>query len=82
MMGLACSWDRETKHAYGILVGKSLGKCIFRDRRRYKDNINTDLWETGYEGGTWLELAHDCARRYHSIKLWDAKRRKRLLKMV
>jgi hypothetical protein len=51
MMGSACSCDGETRIAYQIPVGKSLGKCPLKDRRRCEDNIKIHLRETGCEDG-------------------------------
>jgi hypothetical protein len=67
MMGLACSWGRETRTAYQILVGKFLRKYPLKDRRRYEDNIKIYLRETDCEDGRCMELAEDRAQSYHSI---------------
>jgi hypothetical protein len=50
----------ETRNAYGILVGKPEGKRpLGRPRRRWVDNIKTDLSEIGWDGVDWIELAQD-----------------------
>jgi len=39
---------KETRGAYRVLVGKPLGKRpLERPRRRWEDNIKTDLQEVG-----------------------------------
>jgi hypothetical protein len=43
-----------------VLVGKPEGKRpLGRPRRRWEDNIKTDLQEVGREGMDWIELAQD-----------------------
>ena len=43
-----------------VLVGKPEGKRpVGRPRRRWEDNIKTDLQEVGGDGGDWMELAQD-----------------------
>jgi hypothetical protein len=43
-----------------VLVGKPEGKRpLGRPRRRWEDNINTNLQEVGEGGGDWMELAQD-----------------------
>jgi hypothetical protein len=50
----------ERRNAYRILVGKSEGKRqLGRPRRRWEDNIRTDLREIGWGGMDWLDLAPD-----------------------
>jgi hypothetical protein len=50
----------ETRNAYRILVGKPEGKRpLGRPRRRWVDNIKTDLREIGWDGMDWNELAQD-----------------------
>jgi hypothetical protein len=44
-----------TRNAYRILVGEPEG----RPRRRWVDNIKTDLRERGWDGVDWIELARD-----------------------
>jgi len=41
---------------YRVLVGKPEGR---RPRRRWEDNIKTDLQEVGGGCGEWMELAQD-----------------------
>jgi hypothetical protein len=49
-----------TRNAYRILVGKPEGKRpLGRPRRRWVDNIKTDLGEIGWDGVDWIELALD-----------------------
>jgi hypothetical protein len=52
MVRSACTWNWETRIAYRILVGISLGKCPLKDRRKHENNIKIDLRETGCEDGT------------------------------
>jgi hypothetical protein len=50
----------ETRNAYRILVGKPEGKRLLgRPRRRWVDDIKTDLTEKGCDGMDWIELAQD-----------------------
>jgi len=45
---------------YIVLVGKPEGKRpIRRPRRKWEDNIKTDLQEVGCGGMDWIELAQD-----------------------
>jgi hypothetical protein len=50
----------ETRNAYRILVGKPEGKRpLGRPRRRWVDNIKTDLEEIGCDGragSNWLRI--------------------------
>jgi hypothetical protein len=42
------------------IVRKFLGKCpLGRLRKKWEDNIKTDLREIGSEDGRWMELAQD-----------------------
>jgi hypothetical protein len=42
----------------GFWLGKSEGKIqLRRPRRRWEDNIKTDIQEVGCEGMDWIELA-------------------------
>jgi hypothetical protein len=51
---------RETRNAYGILVGKPEEKRpLGRPRRRWVDNIKINLREIGWNGMDLIELAHD-----------------------
>jgi len=38
-------------------VEKPAGKCPLGRQRGWKDNIETNLKEVGYEEGRWMELA-------------------------
>jgi hypothetical protein len=59
-MGMGCSTNVETRNSYRILVGKPEGKRpLGRPRRRWVDNIEMDLRETGWGGMGWIYLAHD-----------------------
>jgi len=43
--------------AYRVLVGASEGKRpLWRPRRRWEDNIKTDLHEVGWGGINWIDL--------------------------
>jgi hypothetical protein len=43
-----------------LFVGKPEGKrLIGRPRRRFVDNIKTDLIEIGWDGVDWIDLAQD-----------------------
>ena len=45
---------------YRDLMGKSEGKRpLGRPRRRWEDNIKTDLRELGCDPGDWIDLAED-----------------------
>jgi hypothetical protein len=49
----------EKRGAYRILVGRSEGRRpLGRPRRRWDDNIKTDLQEVGW-GMNWIELVQD-----------------------
>jgi hypothetical protein len=64
-MDRACSinWGRrgkrrKKKNAYRILVGKPEGTILLgRPRRRWVNNIKTDLREIGWNGIDWTDLA-------------------------
>jgi hypothetical protein len=59
VMGEACSTYGEKRRAYRILVGRPEGRRpLGRSRRRWEDNIKTDLQEVGW-GMNWIELAQD-----------------------
>jgi hypothetical protein len=50
----------ETRNAHRILVRKPEGKRpIGSPRRRWVDNIQMDLRETGWDGMDWIELAQN-----------------------
>jgi hypothetical protein len=50
----------EGRGVYRVLVGKPEGKRpLGRPRRRWEDNIKTDLQEVGGGCGDWIELAQD-----------------------
>jgi hypothetical protein len=51
---------RETRGVYRVLAGKPEGKRpLGRPRRRWEDNIKTNLQEVGCGSMDWIELAHD-----------------------
>jgi hypothetical protein len=59
-MGGACSTYGEGRGVYRVLVGKPEGKRpLGRPRRRWEDNIKTDLQELGCGVSDWIELAQD-----------------------
>jgi len=48
----------ERRGVYSVLVGKPEGKRpLGRPRRRWEDNIKTDLQGVGCAGMNWIELA-------------------------
>jgi hypothetical protein len=50
----------EMIYVCNILVGKLEGKGpLGRPRRRWENNIKTDLREIGWEGVDWIHLAQD-----------------------
>ena len=50
----------EGRVVHRVLVGKPEGKRpLGRLRRRWEDNIKTDLQEVGWVCGDWMELAQD-----------------------
>jgi hypothetical protein len=50
----------EGRSVYRVLVGKPEGKRqLGRPRRRWEDNIKTDLREIGIDGANWIWLARD-----------------------
>ena len=59
-MGGACSTYGVRRGVIRVLVGKPEGKRpLGRPRRRWEDNIKTDLQEVGCGGMDWIELAQD-----------------------
>jgi hypothetical protein len=50
----------ERRGAYRALVGKPEGRRpLGRPRRRWEDNIKTDLREVGWGAADWIDLAQD-----------------------
>jgi hypothetical protein len=50
----------ERRRIYRVLVGKPERKKPHgRPRRRWEDNIKTDLQDVGCGGKEWIELAED-----------------------
>ena len=59
-MGGAYSMYGVRRDVYRVLVGKPEGKRpLGRPRRRWEENIKTDLQEVGCGGMDWIELAQD-----------------------
>jgi hypothetical protein len=49
-----------TKHVYRILMGNPEGmRLLGRSRRRWEDNIKTDITEILFEGMDWINLAQE-----------------------
>ena len=50
----------QSRNAYTVLVGKPEGKRpLGKSRRRWEDNIKTDLREVSCDPGEWIDLAED-----------------------
>ena len=50
----------EGRSSFKILTGKSTGKRpLGRPRRRWEDNIRTDLEEIGINAENWVDSAQD-----------------------
>jgi hypothetical protein len=50
----------EGRDVYRVSVGRPEGKRLpGKPRRRWKDNIKTDLREIGIDGANWIQLAQD-----------------------
>jgi hypothetical protein len=50
----------EGRDVCRVLVGSPEGKKpLGRPRRRWEDNIKTDLWEIGTDGVSWIQLPQD-----------------------
>ena len=50
----------QSRNAYGVLVGKPVGKIpLGRPRRRYEDSIKMDLREVGCNFENWIDLVED-----------------------
>jgi hypothetical protein len=50
----------EERGVYRVLVGRPEGKIpLGRPRRRWEDNIKTDLRQIGIDGANWIQLAQD-----------------------
>jgi len=51
---------KERRGVYRVLVGKPEGKSpLGRSRRRWKDNIKTDIQEVGCGGMVWIDQAQN-----------------------
>jgi hypothetical protein len=54
---------KEGRGVYMVLVGRPENKRpLGRPRRRWEDNIKTDLRETGIDGVNWIQLAQNRIR--------------------
>jgi hypothetical protein len=79
-MGGACSTNGDKRNACMLLVGKLDGKRPQgRPRRRWVNNIQMDLGETGWGDVDWIGLAQDVERSCKcgnepsgSINCWEA----------
>jgi hypothetical protein len=50
----------EGRGVYRVLVGKAeIKRPLMRHRRRWEDNINMNLKESGCRGMDWIELTQD-----------------------
>jgi hypothetical protein len=51
----------DNRNAYRILVERPEGtkRPLGGPRRRWVDNIKIDLWEIGWDGMDWIEVAQD-----------------------
>jgi hypothetical protein len=59
-VGGTCGTHWEGRGVYRVLVGRPEGKRpLGRPRRRWEDNIKTDLKEIGIDGANWISLAKD-----------------------
>jgi hypothetical protein len=59
-MGRACSTKGSEGNVYWILIRKPERKTpLGRPRRRWVDNIKTDLTEIGWGGMDWIDLSQD-----------------------
>jgi hypothetical protein len=59
----ACSKNGEKRNAYSLLVGNPERKrALGKRRRRWVDNIKTDLADLGWDGMDWIGLAQDTDR--------------------
>ena len=59
-MGGACSTNGERRGLYRVFVGKPEGKRpLGRPRRRWENNIKSDIKEVGWRSMVWIDLAED-----------------------
>jgi hypothetical protein len=59
-MDVAFSMTGEKRNAYRLLVGKpEVKRPLGRPRRRWMNNIRTDLGEVGWGDVYWIGLAQD-----------------------
>jgi hypothetical protein len=60
VMGRACRTNGEKLDAYRLLVGKAERKRpLGRPKRRWVNNIKTDLKEIEWDGIDWIDMAQD-----------------------
>jgi hypothetical protein len=65
------AWMRDKRNPYRLLVRKPEGrKPLGRPRRRWMDNIRTDLWKVGRGDVDWIDLAQDRNRWKALVKPW------------
>jgi hypothetical protein len=59
-MGMACSTNGEKRNTYRLLLRKPEGKrSVLRPRRRWVENIKTDLGKIEWGGMDWFDMAQD-----------------------
>ncbi|KAJ4430829.1 hypothetical protein ANN_19420 [Periplaneta americana] len=50
----------ESRNAYRVLVARPEGKTLLeRSRRKWEDNVTTDLRKVGYDAKDWIILAQN-----------------------
>jgi hypothetical protein len=59
MMGRACSTHWGEGESIKNFGGKEGKRPLGRPRRRWEENIKTDLREIGWGGMNWIDLAQD-----------------------
>ena len=58
---VVCMGDKRGAHV--ALVGRPDGnRPLGRPRRRWEDNIKTDIQKVGWKGKDWIDLAQDSDR--------------------
>jgi hypothetical protein len=59
-VGRTCGTHGGGRGVYRVLIGMPEGKRpLGRPRRRWEDNIKTDLRDIGIDGANWIRLARD-----------------------
>ena len=67
-MDWACSVYGESIGAYRVLVGKPEGeRPLGRLRRRWEDNIKTDLQDVGCGVMDWIDVAQGKEQRLNTV---------------